>query len=208
VGGTIRLLLRAGVPLGPVMLLNVRGRTSGLPRTNSVDVFERNGRRWLVATHHGEAQWVRNLRVAGEGTLTRGRRRLAFTTVELSPEDAGTVLRDVLAPRLGRPLGGLVLRQTLNVPADATPAAFAAAAEHHPVFELTVRGRTEVVGTRNRRHPSGVPLAVIGVGVLTVLIHLALAVTTAMATPQWVSGIVIGLLVAGLGNHLRLFRHG
>ena len=74
----IKRLLRAGVPMGPMILLTVRGRTTGQPRTTPVDLLERNGRRWLVATHGGaSSNWVRNLRAAGEGVLTRGRRRQA-----------------------------------------------------------------------------------------------------------------------------------
>jgi hypothetical protein len=47
----LKKLLRAGVPMGPMILLTVRGRTTGLPRTTPVDLFEGDGRRWLVATH-------------------------------------------------------------------------------------------------------------------------------------------------------------
>lgn len=49
--GTSRMLgglLRGGVRLGPMMLLTVRGRTTGLPRTTPVDVFERNGRAGFI----------------------------------------------------------------------------------------------------------------------------------------------------------------
>ena len=93
----IKRLLRAGVPMGPMILLTVRGRATGQPRTTPVDLLERNGRRWLVATHGGaSSNWVRNLRAAGEGILTRGRRRQPVTAVELSPEAAGTVLKEVL----------------------------------------------------------------------------------------------------------------
>jgi hypothetical protein len=44
----LKKLLRAGVPMGPMILLTVRGRTTGLPRTTPVDLFERDGRRWLA----------------------------------------------------------------------------------------------------------------------------------------------------------------
>ena len=62
----IKSLLRAGIPLGPMILLTVRGRTTGEPRTTPVDLLERGDRRWLVATHGGaNSNWVRNLRAAG-----------------------------------------------------------------------------------------------------------------------------------------------
>jgi deazaflavin-dependent oxidoreductase (nitroreductase family) len=133
----IKRLLRAGIPLGPMILLTVRGRTSGQPRTTPVDLLERDDRRWLVATHGGSnSNWVRNLRVAGEGILTHGRRREAVTAVELSPEQAGPVLKEVLGPRLASPVGGFVLRRTLDVAPDASLDEFISEARRHPVFEL------------------------------------------------------------------------
>jgi deazaflavin-dependent oxidoreductase (nitroreductase family) len=136
-GQTLGFLLRRGIRLGPMMLLTVRGRRTGQPRTNPVDLFEHDGRQWLVSTHGvGDSNWVRNLRAAGEGTLTRGSHRYSFTAVELSQQDAGIVLSDVLGPRLTRPVAGFVLRRTLRVPGDASADDFVRTAEQHPVFEL------------------------------------------------------------------------
>jgi len=133
----ITRLLRAGVPMGPMILLTVRGRTTGQPRTTPVDLLERDGRRWLVATHDGSnSNWVRNLRAAGEGILTHGRRRDAITAVELTPEEAGPVLKEVLGPRLASPVRGFVLRRTLDVASDASVDEFIGEARRHPVFEL------------------------------------------------------------------------
>jgi deazaflavin-dependent oxidoreductase (nitroreductase family) len=131
----VKRLLRAGVPMGPMTLLTVRGRTTGQPRTTPVDLFEHDGRRWLVAAH-GEGNWTRNLRAAGEGILTRGRRRQAITAVELSPEAAGPVLKEVLGPRLASAMRGFILRRTLDVAPDASLVDFISVARHHPVFEL------------------------------------------------------------------------
>jgi deazaflavin-dependent oxidoreductase (nitroreductase family) len=131
----IKRLLRAGVPLGPMILLTVRGRTTGQPRTTPVDLFERDGRRWLVAAH-GEGNWVRNFRAAGEGILTHGRRRQVITAVELTPEGAGPVLKEVLGPRLASAVRGFILRRALAVAPDAPLDDFIGVARHHPVFEL------------------------------------------------------------------------
>jgi energy-converting hydrogenase Eha subunit B len=49
------------------------------------------------------------------------------------------------------------------------------------------------------------PVIAIVVGILTILVHLTLAATGVMTAAQWVSGVVIGLLIAGLGNHRRIF---
>jgi deazaflavin-dependent oxidoreductase (nitroreductase family) len=135
-------LLHAGVPLrifgNPVVLLTVPGRRTGQPRTALVDLYEQGGgRRFLVSTHgEDRAQWVQNLRAARTGILTRGRHRSEFTALELTPEIAGLVLRDLLGPRLASPLGGLALRQTLQLAPDASLSDFVRAAHAHPVFEL------------------------------------------------------------------------
>ncbi len=85
--------LRAGIPLGPMVLLTVRGRRSGEARTTPVDLFQHDGRKFLISTHRQESSnWVRNLRAAGEGVLTRGWTRRAITVVELPPDAAGQVL--------------------------------------------------------------------------------------------------------------------
>ncbi len=129
-----RRLLRLGVPLGPNVLLTVRGRRTGLPRTTPVAVVEVDGRRW-IASPYGEVDWVRNLRRAGGGILTTGRRRESLRAVELDRGEAESFFAEVLGPyvrrqRLGRWMLGTVLgaRDMLGDPHRA--------AEHHPVFEL------------------------------------------------------------------------
>jgi len=134
----IKLLLRANVPVtmlgNPIFLLTVRGRTTGQPRSFPVDLYEHNGRRFLVASH-GQGDWVRNLRAAGEGILRRGRRNQPFTAEELTPVAAGLVLKEILASRLASP-NGFVLRRSLGVVADAALDDFINAAQRCPVFEL------------------------------------------------------------------------
>jgi hypothetical protein len=76
--------------------------------------------------------------------------------VELPSEQAGAVLQAVIGPRLSRPLVGVVLRQTMAVAASAGLDEFVAAADRHPVFELTITETTKV--------PGSVPAALIGVG--------------------------------------------
>ncbi|MBI3695868.1 MAG: nitroreductase family deazaflavin-dependent oxidoreductase [Acidobacteria bacterium] len=136
----IRKLLRASVPMGPMILLTVRGRKSGQPRTTAVDLFERDGRSFLVSTHGaGDSHWVRNLRAAGEAILTRGRRQRAITAIELTPEAAGPVLKKVLLPRLALPVRGFVLRRSLGILPDASVDDFINLARTHPVFEVASR---------------------------------------------------------------------
>lgn len=123
--------------MGPMVLLTVRGRKSGQPRTTPVDLFEGKGRSFLVSTHRQESSnWVRNLRAAGEGVISRGHSYRPITVVELPPEVAGQVLKDVLSPRLAMPLRRFVLRRTFSVSPDAPQGDFVTAANSHPVFEI------------------------------------------------------------------------
>ena len=123
-----------------MMLLTVPGRTPGMPRSTPVDVFEHDGRQWLVSTHGaGDSNWVRNLRAAGQGVLSRGAQTFSFTAAEVPSEDVADTLRRVIGPRLARPVAGFVLRRTLRLPTSASADAFARAAETHPVFELRSR---------------------------------------------------------------------
>lgn len=132
-----RRLLRVGPLLGPNALLTVRGRKTGQPRTTPVALVEVGGRRWIAGTF-GEVNWVRNLRAAGEATLTVGRRVERVHAVELGRTEAGSFYADVLGPYIRRtPLGRWLLgsllhaRDILDDPRGA--------AERHPVFELLGR---------------------------------------------------------------------
>jgi deazaflavin-dependent oxidoreductase (nitroreductase family) len=90
-----RLLLRAGIPLGPNGLVTIRGRTSGLPRTNPVAIIEVGDRRWIWAPW-GEVNWVRNLRAAGRATISKGRQGEDVRATELDAEERVVFFRDHL----------------------------------------------------------------------------------------------------------------
>jgi deazaflavin-dependent oxidoreductase (nitroreductase family) len=125
-------LLGAGVPLGFNGLITIRGRKSGLPRTNPVAIIDVSGRRWIWAPW-GEVNWVRNLRAAGQATLTVRRRDENVHATELDPTERIRFFREVLSP-LARsiPLGYWFIRTVdgvdLNDPIQA--------AHGRPVFEL------------------------------------------------------------------------
>jgi deazaflavin-dependent oxidoreductase (nitroreductase family) len=132
-----RRLLRLGVPMGPNLLLTVRGRATGLPRTAPVAVVEADGRRLIIAAY-GEVHWVRNLRAAGEADIEVHGRKEHVKADELSAADATRFYAQTLPAYLrrlpligrlfGRALFGLVGPEVLNDPVRA--------AELHPVFEL------------------------------------------------------------------------
>jgi deazaflavin-dependent oxidoreductase (nitroreductase family) len=127
-----RRLLALGVPMGPDVLLTVRGRKSGLPRTTPVTLCEYAGRRGLISPF-GETDWARNLRAAGQATISLGRRKEEVAAVELAAPEAAEFIRDVLAPRarqtrLGEWLVRTIDKVDINHPMEA--------AQGRPVFEL------------------------------------------------------------------------
>ncbi len=130
-----KLLLAAGVPMGPNVLITVRGRKSGLPRTTPVTIAENSGRRGLISPF-GQVNWVRNLRAAGRATITVGRRKEEVTAVELGPTEAVEFIRDVLGPHARRvPLGLWIVRNLDKIDIDNP----VEAAKGRPVFELHPR---------------------------------------------------------------------
>ena len=92
-----RLLLRAGISLGPNVLVTAPGRLSGHPRTSPLAIIEVDGRRW-VWSPWGEVNWVRNLRAADRATITVHRRSEDVTVRELDPAERVWFFRDRLLP--------------------------------------------------------------------------------------------------------------
>lgn len=130
-------LLRAGVKLVgpfiffgkyPMYLLTVRGRKSGQPRTVVLAIIERNGKRY-VGSPYGIVDWVRNLRAAGEATLTRGRRSETVNVRELPTDEAALVLREDIK-------GGNPFSRSYGVTAEAPLEEFERAVISHPMFLL------------------------------------------------------------------------
>ena len=133
-----RAFLRIGMPIGPNVLLTVRGRTSGRPRSVAVAVAELDGRRWVIGAY-GDVQWVRNLRAAAEGDVRLHGRTVHVRARELGRDEAEAFYAETLPafiarlPWLGRRflgvLFGSVAPEVLRDPARA--------AVTRPVFELT-----------------------------------------------------------------------
>jgi deazaflavin-dependent oxidoreductase (nitroreductase family) len=124
-------LTRMGVSVWGSRVLEVRGRTSGEPRRTPVNLLTYNGARYLVAPR-GETQWVRNLRVAGDGVLIVGRRRLAFTAQELADSEKPEVLRAYL--KRWKAEVGVFFD---GVSATSTDDELDRIAPNHPVFRVT-----------------------------------------------------------------------
>ncbi len=107
-------------------LLTVRGRKSGEPRTTPIATIEQNGNRYLM-TPFGVVDWVRNLRAAGEGTLTRGRRPEVFRAYELPAAEGAVVIKRFV--ETGNPIA-----KYFALAPDAPDEEFEKSAAAHPVF--------------------------------------------------------------------------
>jgi deazaflavin-dependent oxidoreductase (nitroreductase family) len=129
-------MMGIGVPMGPNGLITIRGRKSGELRTTPVAFVEIGGRTW-VQSPFGDVNWVRNLRAAGEATITLGKRRSEVRAVDLSIGEKVEFYREVLGPYIRRMRGGTLLAKMLGLSEALDDPE--AAAERHPVFELHAR---------------------------------------------------------------------
>ena len=126
----IAFATRRGLSIWGSRVLRVRGRTSGEVRETPVNLMTYNGAQYLVAPR-GVTQWVRNLRVAGEGELRVGKRIEPFRATELSDDQKPELLREYLRRwkmEVGVFFGG--------VDAKASEEELRRIAPDHPVFRL------------------------------------------------------------------------
>ncbi|MEO5952118.1 MAG: nitroreductase family deazaflavin-dependent oxidoreductase [Chloroflexia bacterium] len=128
-------MLNWGMKMGPMVLLTVAGRKSGLPRSTPVAVLERDGKRWIIGSY-GAVNWVKNLRAEGKGTIKRGGKTEEIRVVELGPKEAAPVLRDVL----GVGIAGVFTRGYYDVTKDSTLEEIEMEAYKHPVFLVESQG--------------------------------------------------------------------
>ena len=124
-------LTRMGVSVWGSRQLRVRGRTSGEWRATPVNLLTVDTERYLVAPR-GETQWVRNLRVAGEGELRVGRRTEAFRATELGDDEKVEILRAYL--RRWKAEVGIFFE---GVSAKSPDSDLRRIAPNHPVFRIT-----------------------------------------------------------------------
>ncbi|WP_396924859.1 nitroreductase family deazaflavin-dependent oxidoreductase [Mycolicibacterium sp.] len=83
---------KLGLHTGPAYVLTVPGRKSGKPRSTPMTPFSYDGGLYTVAGYPG-ADWARNAKAAGTGTLSRGRRSRRVRIVELGAQESKPVLR-------------------------------------------------------------------------------------------------------------------
>ena len=127
-----RSLLGNRIPMGFNGLITIRGRKSGQPRTAGVAIIQRDGRRFVWAPF-GEVNWVRNLRAAGEATITYRRKEERVRAVEFDPAQRVGFFRNILGP-LARSLpGGMTFIRVMDKTDLSKPEE---AAQGRVVFEL------------------------------------------------------------------------
>lgn len=129
----ISVLLRLGVPMGPMALLTVAGRTTGRPRSTPVALHP-NEAGWRLTAAYGVGDWVKNLRAAGEATLTIRGRRVRVVAAEIAPSEAAPLLKQTLAA--AGPTTRSMLAPYYDTPIDAPLQAWEAEAARHPMFQL------------------------------------------------------------------------
>jgi deazaflavin-dependent oxidoreductase (nitroreductase family) len=123
-------LTRLGISMLGSRVLEVRGRSSGLPRRTPVNLLEFAGELYLVAPR-GDTQWVRNLRVTPRCTLYVGRRGKSFDAQELPDAEKPALLRAYL-----RRWRFEVAAFFDGVGPNASDEELLRAAPKHPVFRL------------------------------------------------------------------------
>jgi deazaflavin-dependent oxidoreductase (nitroreductase family) len=124
-------LLQAGIPMGPLALLAVRGRKSGKVYTTPVALVQQGHERWLVAAF-GEVNWVRNLRAVGAGCLIHGRRSEPISVVELGAIEAAPILQQFLRAYHLVPF----ISPYFGATSHSSLADFTQEAAHHSVFRI------------------------------------------------------------------------
>lgn len=127
----IIMLQRVGLTLGTMRVLSVPGRRSGTLRATPVSPLTVDGQDYVVAGFE-EADWVKNVRVAGWGVLAKGRRRHEVHLVELPTDQRADVLREF--PQ--KVPHGVQFFIRTGVVDSAKPESFAAAAPRCPVFRI------------------------------------------------------------------------
>jgi deazaflavin-dependent oxidoreductase (nitroreductase family) len=129
----VAALTRVGVSVAGSRVLEVQGRKSGEWRRTPVNPLTLDGARYLVSPR-GHTQWVRNIRVSGEGRLVLGRRSEPITATEV-PDDEKLLLLRAYLKKWAWEVGAFFQ----GVGADAPDEDLRRIAPLHPVFRISGR---------------------------------------------------------------------
>jgi len=131
-GRLVARLLRLGLPMGPLRILETTGRISGRQKTTPVVLTTHQGENWLVSPF-GDTDWVRNVRTQPNVHLVRLGRRQPVRLTEVDPDTAAPVLQTFL----GRFRLVPFVPPAFTAVAGSDLAAFLAEAHRHPVFHVS-----------------------------------------------------------------------
>jgi deazaflavin-dependent oxidoreductase (nitroreductase family) len=119
------------------VLVTIRGRKTGQPRTQPLAIFSDGERRWLIGTF-GDTNWCRNLRANPDIEVRRGRRSERLHARELTLSEGEQFFGHDLPTGISHlPLYlRLFSRVFLRATAPVMKTDPIEAARRHPVFEL------------------------------------------------------------------------
>jgi deazaflavin-dependent oxidoreductase (nitroreductase family) len=133
--------LRLGWLFGSrLLLLNHTGRVSGKPRQTVLEVAERDGDGYVVASGWGPtAAWYRNILHTPEVTIQVGTRTIPVTAIPLDKDEGAEVFA-----RYGsrhRAAAKYMLPRVLGFSVDGSDADFRAVGQHLPFVRFVPRAR-------------------------------------------------------------------
>lgn len=133
--------LRLGWLFGSrLLLLNHTGRVSGKPRQTVLEVAERDGDGYVVASGWGPtAAWYRNILQTPEVTIQVGTRTIPVTAIPLDKDEGAQVF--VRYGSRHRAAAKYVLPRVLGFSVDGSDADFRAVGEHLPFVRFVPRAR-------------------------------------------------------------------
>jgi deazaflavin-dependent oxidoreductase (nitroreductase family) len=140
INSLFRALTRLGLGASYRHILTAPGRKTGRLYSTPVDIIELDDQPWLIAGY-GPANWVRNVRAAGEVTLSRGRQSHRFDVEEAEGPAAVPVLRKYMTEVR-------VTHAYFDAGPDSSDEDVAAELRRHPVFRLIPRN-----GAREKEAP-------------------------------------------------------
>jgi len=131
--------LRLGWLFGSrLLLINHVGRVSGKPRQTILEVAERDGDSYVVASGWGlTAAWYRNILHTPDVTIQVGRRTIPVTAVPLDKEEGAKVF--VRYGSRHRTAAKYVLPRVLGFSVDGSDADFRAVGQHLPFVRFVPR---------------------------------------------------------------------
>ena len=124
--------LFAGIGLTPKksVMLEVKGRRSGEPRSVPVNWVEHDGNRYLVSPR-GESEWVRNVRAGGGQAVLRHGKRESVRLEELPAGERAPIIQKYLREN------AMATKQHFGIDPKSDIAEFERIAALHPVFRIT-----------------------------------------------------------------------